>query len=183
MNHNDIIKSIRRNANIGLYGSIAVVLVAIIFHFSPFHVSYQSPEVARWMLISGSILAVLAVAMELMMIRRTAPRLRQLDDFDAQLQGYRSYIANLYPSVLSIVIIECVLMVLMSDTALLMVTILLVLMLFLAYPNMYKMKNDLGLSNEQMTSIFGDQYIADPIEAEPAVADDSEPEIEDAHEE
>lgn len=163
MNHNDIIKSIRRNANIGLYGSIAIILVAIAFHFSPFHITYQSPNVARWMLIAGSILAFLAVVMELLMIRRTAPTLRQMDDFDAKLSGYRSYIANLYPSILAIVVIECVLMVLMSDTALLMVTILLVLMLFLAYPNMYKMKNDLGLTEEQMKGLFGDQYIPDPV--------------------
>jgi hypothetical protein len=57
----------------------------------------------------------------------------------------------------------------MSDTSLLMVTILLVLMLFLSYPNMYKMKNDLGLTESEMTALFGDAYIADatPFEAKP----------------
>jgi hypothetical protein len=42
-----------------------------------------------------------------------------------------------------------------------MVTILLVLMLFLSYPNMYKMRTDLGLTDAEMTALFGDAYIAD----------------------
>ncbi len=76
---NDLIRKIRRTANWGLYGSIGAVLIVVIFHFSPWHVSYQQPQVARWMLIAGTILAVLAVAMALMTIRKTTPRLRQLD--------------------------------------------------------------------------------------------------------
>ena len=65
----------------------------------------------------------------------------------------------MYSGILAIVVIECVLIILMSDTSLLMVTILLVLLLFLCYPNMYKMKNDLGLNDEEMKSLFGDAYI------------------------
>ena len=71
----DLIRKIRRTANWGLYGSIAVVLVAVIFHFSPWHITYQSAQVSRWMLISGAILSVLAVAMALLTIRKTTPRL------------------------------------------------------------------------------------------------------------
>ena len=66
---NQLIKKFRRSANIGLYGSIAVVLIAVIFHFSPYHVAYQSQQVMRWMLIAGTILAVLAVVMMLLTIR------------------------------------------------------------------------------------------------------------------
>lgn len=156
----DLIRKIRRTANWGLYGSIAVVLVAIIFHFSPWHITYQSAQVSRWMLISGAILSVLAVTMALLTIRKTTPRLRQLDSLEAKMQGYSTYISNLYRGSLAIVIIECVLIVLMSDTSLLMITILLVLLLFLSYPNMYKMKNDLGLNDGEMKSLFGDAYIA-----------------------
>jgi hypothetical protein len=156
----DLIRKIRRTANWGLYGSIAVVLVAVIFHFSPWHITYQSAQVSRWMLISGAILSVLAVAMALLTIRKTTPRLRQLDSLEAKMQGYSTYISNLYRGSLAIVIIECVLIVLMSDTSLLMITILLVLLLFLSYPNMYKMKNDLGLNDDEMKSLFGDAYIA-----------------------
>ena len=157
----DLIRKIRRTANWGLYGSIAVVLVAVIFHFSPWHITYQSAQVSRWMLISGAILSVLAVAMALLTIRKTTPRLRQLDSLEAKMQGYSTYISNLYRGSLAIVIIECVLIVLMSDTSLLMITIL-VLLLFLSYPNMYKMKNDLGLTDDEMTSLFGSTYVRDP---------------------
>lgn len=156
-----LIKKFCRAANIGLYGSIGAVLIAVIFHFSPYHVTYQSPQVARWMLIAGTILAVLAVVMMLLTIRKTTPALRQLDSLEGKIQGYQSYISNLFSSTLAIVIIECILIILMSDTSLLMVTILMVLVLFLSYPNMYKMKNDLGLTDDQMKQLFGDEYIMD----------------------
>ena len=158
---NQLIKKFRRSANIGLYGSIAVVLIAVIFHFSPYHVAYQSQQVMRWMLIAGTILAVLAVVMMLLTIRTTTPALRQLENLEDKIQGYQSYITSLFSSTLAIVIIECILIILMSDTSLLMVTILMVLVLFLSYPNMYKMKNDLGLTDDQMKQLFGDEYIMD----------------------
>lgn len=158
---NQLIKKFRRSANIGLYGSIAVVLIAVIFHFSPYHVAYQSQQVMRWMLIAGTILAVLAVVMMLLTIRKTTPALRQLENLEDKIQGYQSYITSLFSSTLAIVIIECILIILMSDTSLLMVTILMVLVLFLSYPNMYKMKNDLGLTDDQMKQLFGDEYIMD----------------------
>ena len=146
---NNLIKKIRRSANIGLYGSLATVIVTIIIHYLPWHITYQSPAVARWMLIAGSILAVLAVVMVLLMIRKTTPAIRQMDTLEEKLKAYSEYISNLYCGTLSIVVMECVLIVLMSDTSLLMVTIILVLLLFLSYPNKYKIKNDLGLLEEE----------------------------------
>lgn len=168
----DTIKKMRRKANWGLYGSIAIVLITVIFHFCPYQITYQSTAVTKWMLISGAVLAVLAIVAVLMNIRKTTPRLRQLDNVDEKIKGYASYISNIYSTSLAIVLIECVLIVLMSDTSLLMITILLVLVLFLSYPNMYKMKNDLGLTDEEMKNLFGDAYIADP---QPA---DAEPDME-----
>ena len=169
MDNNTLIKKLRRSANVGLYGSIAVVLIAVIFHFMPYHISYQSPQVARWMLIAGTILAVLAVVMILLTVRKTTPTLRQLDNLDDKIKGYHSYITNLYNSTLSIVVIECILITLMSDTALLMVILIMVLVLFICYPNMYKMKHDLGLTDDEMKSLFGDAYISgsQPAYAEP----------------
>ncbi len=155
------LKKLRRTANFGLYGSITVVILTVIFHFAPYHITYQQPQVARWMLIAGTILAVLAIVMVLLTIRKTTPRLRQLDNFNEKMTGYTAYICNLYSTTFAIVLIECILIVLMSDTSLLMVTILLVLMLFLSYPNMYKMRTDLGLTDAEMTALFGDAYIAD----------------------
>lgn len=181
------IKKFRRAANVGLYGSIVVVLITVIFHFSPFRVAPQTPEVQRWMLIAGTVLAVLAVVMALMTIRKTTPRIQQLDVMDKKIEAYASYINSLYTSTLTIVVIECVLITLMSESALLMVTILLVLLLFLAYPNMYKMKSDLGLNDEEMKSLFGDAYIGDPVrpDAEPGldIADAKLEEVENQDEE
>ena len=162
-----LIKKLRRTANWGLYGSIAVILIAIAFHFSPYHITYQSPQVARWMLIAGTVLAVLAVVMMLLSIRKNTPVLRQLDSLDDKIKGYHAHISNLYTGTLAIVFIECVLIILMSDTSLLMVTILMVLVLFISYPNMYKMKNDLGLTDDEMHSLFGDAYISTPDPAAP----------------
>lgn len=162
-----LISQLKRAANIGLYGSLATVIVTVIFHFSPWTFR-QSPEVTRVMLIAGIVLAVLAIVMVLMMIRKTTPRIRQMETLEVKLKAYKEYISNLYYGTLAIVVMECLLIVLMGDNSLLMVTMLLVLCLFLAYPNMYKMKNDLGLLEEEMTMLFGDAYIGDArVDAEP----------------
>lgn len=158
----DLIRKIRRTANWGFYGSIVAIMLVVVFHFSPWHISYQQPNVVMWMLISGTILAVLAVTMNLLTIRRTPPRLRQLGSLDDKLKGYHSYISNLFTGTLLIVVIECVLIILMSRTTLLMITMLLVLPLVISHPNMYKMKNDLGLTDDEMTSLFGSNYVRDP---------------------
>ena len=48
-----------------------------------------------------------------------------------------------------------------SQNVLLMLAMVTVLMLILAYPNIYKVKVDLGLTDEEMTSLYGDQYMAE----------------------
>lgn len=174
---NTQLKTLRRAANVGLYGSLAAVILTVIFHFSPWTFR-QSPVVARWMLVAGIVLAVLAIVMVLMMIRKTTPRIRQLDTLEQKLSAYVTYISNLYFGTLAIVVMECLLIILMGDNSLLMVTMLLVLCLFLAYPNMYKMKNDLGLLEEEMTMLFGDAYIGDArTDAEPDLETPSKEEI------
>ena len=91
----DTIKKIRRTANWGLYGSIAFILLAIAFLFSPWTLR-QTQTVSRWMLIAGTILAVLSVVMVLMTIRKNTPRLRQLDSLEEKLKGYAAHISNIY---------------------------------------------------------------------------------------
>ena len=147
------VTAVRRSANIGLYGSIAAVILTVIFHFSPWTFR-QSAVVSRWMLLSGIVLAVLAIVMVLMMIRKTTPHIRMMDTLEEKLPAYRTYINNLYLGTLAIVVMECLLIVLTSDNSLLMVTMLLVLCLFISYPNMYKMKNDLGLLQEEFNELF-----------------------------
>lgn len=164
-----LIKKISRSANVGLYGSLIVIIAVIIFHYCPFTFAQQTEEVQRMMLIAGMVVAVLAVVFALLSIRKTTPRIRLMDDVDKKIASYASYISSLYGYTFVVVIIECAIILLMSDTSLLMVTMLLVLLLFLSYPNMYKMKHDLALSDETMQALFGDAYIADTTtpDAEP----------------
>lgn len=165
-----MIKKIRRSANWGLYGSIAIVALTVTFHYSPLKFAAQTERVTRWMLVAGVVLVVLAIVAILMRVRKSTPEIRQMEaGVDAKLKAYSSYISNLFGTSFAIVLIECAIMTIISVTELLMPTMLLVLVLFLCYPNMYKMKLDLGLNDEEMRSLFGDQYVADPqpADAEP----------------
>ena len=154
------LKSIKRPASIGLWGSVAVVILTVLFiYLAPWRF-YPSQHTARWMLIAGSVLAVLAVSMTLLNIRRQVPRLRQSDDVDAKLDGYASFVRETYINMLAVVVIICLLTLFSANNVLLMLAMVCTLLLFLNYPNLYKMKADLGLTDEEMKSRFGDRYIS-----------------------
>lgn len=158
---NEYVKTIRRSANIGLWGSVGVVILAAFYQIvSPWRF-YPSQYTARWMLIVGGILAVLAMSMSLLVIRKQIPSLRQADTLDQKLGGYAQHIRSLYISMLVVVTLICVFMVLSAQNVLLMLAMVATLMLFLAYPNIYRMKVDLGLTDEEMKALFGDRYIPD----------------------
>lgn len=158
---NEYVKTIRRSANIGLWGSVGVVILAAFYQIvSPWRF-YPSQYTARWMLIVGGILAVLAMSMSLLVIRKQIPSLRQADTLDQKLGGYAQHIRSLYISMLVVVTLICVFMVLSAQNVLLMLAMVATLMLFLAYPNIYRMKVELGLTDEEMKALFGDRYIPD----------------------
>ena len=96
-----------------------------------------------------------------MVIRKQVPRLRQTESLEAKLTGYANYIRSLYLSILAVVVILCAMTVVSSQNVLLMLAMVTVLMLILAYPNIYKVKVDLGLTDEETTSLYGDQYMAE----------------------
>ncbi len=157
MNH---IKQIRRASRIGLWGSVAVTLLTVLFlYLSPYRF-YPSAHTARWMLIAGTVLAVLSVSMTLLSVRRQVPLLRQTEDLDAKLKGYAAYVRETYINMLLVVVLLCVFTVLSARNVLLMLTLVTVLVLFLNFPNMYRIKVDLGLDDDQMHALFGDQYIS-----------------------
>lgn len=154
-------------AQIGLWGSVAMVIVAALFLYaSPWRFPLQSEYVSRWMLIAGSVLAVLSLSMALLVIRKQVPRLRQTESLDAKLSGYASYIQSLYLSILAVVAVICLMTVVANQNVLLMLAMVTVLMLVLAYPNIYKVKVDLGLTDEEMKSLYGDHYIAEKKDEE-----------------
>lgn len=153
---------IKRNAQLGLWGSAAVVILTSLFLYaSPWRFPAQSDYVNRWMLVAGSVLAVLSLSMALLVIRKQVPRLRQTEGLQAKLAGYAGHIHSLYFSILAVVVVLCVMTLISNQNVLLMLAMVTVLMLILAYPNIYKVKVDLGLSDEEMSSLYGDRYIGE----------------------
>ena len=169
------IKKIRRYSQMGLWGAVTVVILASFFVFvSPVHFT-QTTQMSRWMLIAGSVLAVLAVSMSLLTIRKQIPRLRQTEDLGQKLSGYASHIRSLYLTMFAVVFIICLFMVLSNPKVLLMLAMVSVLTLFLAYPNIYRIKVELGLTDEEMKTLFGDRYICENNEKQVDVpADEGE---------
>lgn len=160
MENHEYTKMIRRVSSIGLWGSVGAVILTAAFMMSPWTVR-QSAYVSRWMLIAGSVLAVLSVSMMLLVVRRQVPRLRQTEELEVKLQGYAAHVKSLFLSMLAVVVLLCLLTVLSGQNVLLMLSMVTVLTLFLAYPNIYKIKVDLGLTDEEMKSLYGDRYIAE----------------------
>jgi cobalamin synthase len=158
---NNHLKSIRRNSAIGLWGSVAAVIIAALFYYISPYRFYPSQSTSRWMLIAGSVLAVLALSASLLVVRKQIPSLRQSEGLETKLAGYAQHIRSLYLNMLAVVVIICVLMVLSSQNVLLMLAIVSVMMLFLAYPNIYRIKTDLGLTDGEAATLFGDKYISD----------------------
>lgn len=154
------IGTIKRTSQTGLWGSVGAVILTAAFMMSPWTLR-QSAYVSRWMLIAGSVLAVLAVSMTLMVVRRQVPRLRQSESLEAKLQGYASHVKSTFMSMFAVVILLCLMTVLSGQNVLLMLSMVATLTLFLAYPNIYKVKVDLGLTDEEMKSLYGDRYISD----------------------
>ena len=153
---------IKRNAQLGLWGSAAVVILTSLFLYaSPWRFPAQSDYVNRWMLVAGSVLAVLSLSMALLVSRKQVPRLRQTEGLQAKLAGYAGYIHSLYFSILAVVVVLCAMTLISNQNVLLMLAMVTVLMLILAYPNIYKVKVDLGLSDEEMSSLYGDRYIGE----------------------
>ena len=159
MNNDKSLRTIRRTSAIGLWGAVAIVVLTAAFLLSPY--TFRASEyTARWMLIAGSVLAVLAVSMVLLTVRKHVPELRQSEGLEKKLAGYASHVQSLYLSMLAVVAVVCAFVVLSGQNMLLMLAIITVLMLFLNYPNMYRLKVDLGLGDDEMRLLFGDRYIA-----------------------
>lgn len=160
MNQTESLQTIKRASAIGLWGSVGVVVATAFFLLvSPYRFAMQTDYTRRWMLVAGTVLAVLAVSMALLAVRRQVPVIRQTEGIAAKLGAYAQYVKSLFYSMLAVVVVVCLLAVVSSQNVLLMLAMVATLVLFLAYPNMYRMKVELGLSDEEMRSLFGDKYI------------------------
>lgn len=175
------IKKIKRTSQICLWGSVAVVILTALFLYATPWCFTQTRQVSDAMMLSGSVLTVLAVSMALLTIRKRVPRLRQAESLDTKLKGYASHVSSFYGAIFVVVLVLAVLAVLANRRMLLPLSMLTTLMLFLAFPNIYRMKVDLGLTDDEMRSLFGDEYIPDERPEEPVEQNEEEtkPENED----
>lgn len=157
---NKYIKTIQRASRIGLWGSVGVVILTVVFIYASRYRFYPSEYTARWMVIAGTVLAVLAVSMTLLTVRRQVPRMRQLERLEEKLQSYASHVRSLYMTMLAVVLLLCALTLFSAHNVLLMLAMVCTLVLFLNYPNIYRIKVDLGLTDDEMRALFGDRYIS-----------------------
>ena len=61
---------------------------------------------------------------------------------------------------LVVILLLCAFTLFSARNVLLMLALVSVLVLFLNYPNIYRIKVDLELTDEEMRSLFGDQYVS-----------------------
>lgn len=153
------LKKIKRSSAIGLWGSVAVTIATILHLWLSKFQFYPSPALSKWMLATGCIMAVLIIATILLTLRKKIPAMRQMDDLKKKVTAYSELMSTIYNCTLTVVIIECAFCALSVNNVLLMFVILMVLTLILNFPNMYKMKVDLGLSDDEMTTLYGDKYV------------------------
>lgn len=156
----EYIKNIKRNAAIGLWGSVGVVIVAAVLTYA----LHPSVGGTSWMVVAGTVLAVLAVSMMMLSVRRQIPRLRQSEGLENKLKGYATHVRELYMTMLSVVVILCVFTFASGRTVLLMLAMVSTLVLFLNYPNIYRIKIDLGMTDDVAKKVFGDRYISESKE-------------------
>ena len=153
----DYIKKTKHYAAIGLWGAVGAVIVAAVLC----NVLHPMAGASRWMVIAGTLLAILSVSMMLLSVRRQIPQLRQSEKLEKKLSGYAQHVRDLYMTMLAVVVILCVFTFLSGRTVLLMLAMVSTLVLFLNYPNIYRIKIDLGLTDDEGRSLFGERYIPD----------------------
>ncbi|MBR1799617.1 MAG: hypothetical protein IJ761_06980 [Bacteroidales bacterium] len=156
-----IVKKIRNTAAAGLWTSVGVMLLTVLFYYASPYKFTLGEYGNKWALVAATVLAVLSVSMVLLTVRKRVPQLRQTDSIDEKLQGYAAHIKSVYVSMAAVVCVVCGCSILSSSNVLIMLGMVCVLVLFLNYPNIYRIKVDLGLDDETMRSLFGENYIPD----------------------
>lgn len=162
------IKKIRTAANIGLYGSLLLCIATVAEYYLSKYVWVReittNDYTRRLFLMVGLVLAVGEIAMALFTMRKQTPRLRQMDTVDEKLSAYRRLVGTIYYSSLFVVLIVSAIIVITHENTMIMLLLLLFVTLVINYPNMYKMKADMGLLDDEMAALFGNDYIRDKME-------------------
>ena len=92
-------------------------------------------------------------------MRKNAPKLRQTDGVDQKLEGYAKIVSSVCYLSLFVVFLVGAVIVITHENVLIMLLMLLFVSLVLNYPNMYKIKADTGLNDDEMKEIFGEKYL------------------------
>ena len=160
----EYIKKIRLAANIGLYGSLLLCIAVVAEHYLDKYVWLRTITMNDYtrhlFLIVGLVVGVGMVAFVLFSLRKGTPRLRQTDGVEEKLKGYQRLVSNIYYFSLFATAIIGAIVVVTRENTLIMLLMLLFVSEVLSYPNMYKMKVDMGFTDDEMKELFGDQYIA-----------------------
>lgn len=158
----DIVK-IRRAANIGLYGSLLLCIATVAEHYLAKYVwarEITANDYTRHLFVAaGLVITVVTIAAVLSAMRRQTRRLRQKDSVEERLSTYRSLVSAVYYMSLAVVALVSFFIVATHENTMIMLLMLLFVTLVLNYPNMYKMKSDMGLTDDDMKQLFGDKYI------------------------
>ena len=158
-----IIKGIRRAAAVCLWGTLLILAATITEHYLAEnvwrHVITTNEYTHNLLMTIGLVVAVVDIAAVIFTTRRQLPKLRQLDDIGEKLVRYRSLVRSMFYVTLVVALIVSAVIIIINDNVLIMLLLLLFVTLVLNYPNMYKIKADLGLVDEEMQQLFGDQYI------------------------
>lgn len=168
------IKQIKRSSAIGLYCSIAIAMAVILFVLVSKHRFYMDNGSFHRFLLMGLVVAVVDISAVLFGVRKQIPKFKKLPSVEEKLRSYASLTSQIYYGSLIAVVVVSAVVVLSNSTQLIMLLMLMVLDLFFVFPNMYKIKMDLGLDNTTMKQLYGDAFVEDKEEIEPAsVVEDS----------
>ena len=164
MDNQSLLKSIRRAANVGLYGSLTVGLLTLVEYFLAAHVWVHrivtNEYTHRLLFVAAPVLTVVGLSVILFSLNRRLRQLRQLDTVEQKLIQYRSLMRGVYGILLALMVLCSAVVVITGENIVIMMLLLLFFMAVMSYPNMYKMKADLGFIDEEMTMLFGDKYIS-----------------------
>lgn len=159
------VRAIRIAANVGLWGTLFFAMLTIAEYYLAEYVWENvittNDYTHRLLLYGGLIVVVLYIATVLLTIRRQIPRVRQLDAVEERLDRYKGMVQLIYFIGLIVSIIVCAVVIITRENALLMLLLLHFTTLAMCFPNMYKIKVDCGLNNQDMRDLFGESYISD----------------------
>ena len=162
---NNPLRALRTAANIGLWGTLFFAIMTITEYYLAEYVWARMITTNAYtrglLLYSGVAIVVINVSIVLFTIRRQIPKVRQLDSVEEKLKCYKGLIQPIYYIGLIVSILVCAIIVITRENALLMLLLLHFVTLVMCFPNMYKMKVDCGLNDQQMKELFGDSYISD----------------------